>query len=185
MMEQTKPVLPQDIPQEQIPGQQEADIKKLMKEAIELLYDDQLENITKMLGNALPEQLPQKISLVINQTLKRLDKTNGGLPLETAATVGSQLLQHIIEDFVADGIIEEVTAQQMMEAISLTISDYAKANGIPQEQVDELVNAMKAQDQGQPQPPQGQPPQGQLQPQSSQGQPPQGQSQPQPLLGAV
>ena len=169
-MQEVKPTVPEDIQ-----PQQGAGVEGLIKQAVKLLYDDQLKNVTKMLGNATPEQLPESLALVITETLKKLEKDNGGLSLEVAAQVGMQLLQYIIEDFVTDGIIKEVNSNQVKLAMAAAVKRYGKSKGIPNEEIEALVKEMaKLEQQAMPQqqPQQGmmqQPQQGAAQQQQPQG----------------
>lgn len=144
-MEQPKPTLPEDIEAES----GNTDIKQLTGKAIDILYDEQFNNVKKSIENTQPEQLPEKIAFFISNTLLKIDaeqKTD----LQTITQVGLKLIQHFIEDFIADGIIEELTGEQAMAAMGLTMRSFAQGKGIPEEQVDELIKQLQSHDMKKP-----------------------------------
>ena len=118
---------PQSQPQQGSDYEVSEQARPFVRRAIEILYRDNFENLVEMIRSSWPDGLSSALSTAINTTLKKL-KQEMQMPPEIAAEVGIALFAMILEDMVTGGTIEQLSEQQMSDALGKTIKDYMDAN---------------------------------------------------------
>ena len=112
-------------------GNEDPDIspqaQPFIKRGVEILYRDNFEKLVQMIKGAGPDGLGASMSTAINTTMEKL-KQEGQMPPDVAVEVGATLFTMLLEDLVSGGTIEQISEQQMADAIGQTLRDYADAN---------------------------------------------------------
>ena len=116
--------------EQQIPETPEG--TQLYNQAIELLYGQKYETISKSLQGKKDVQVSTGLANIVMSAIQRLSKDTGQkLGPKLATEVGFRLLKALMEDMVADGIIEPLNQKQFTVAVADMIDRYGKFAKIP------------------------------------------------------
>ncbi len=136
---------------EEIPASEEGE--KLYQKAIVLLYDKNFDNLKAMFKDITPDQIPNNLSAAINGVLDRMESDRPDITIEVVAEVGFRLLEALVVDLSDLGLLEGMTRQHFLGAISDVINDYAlnHKDKISPEQVQQFLQQLGNSEQQQPQ----------------------------------
>jgi len=97
----------------------------LYNRAINLMYDENFDKLTKMFEGIQPQQIPNLLSEATNTVLMKMEQDNPGLTLDVIAEVGFRLLEALVADLTELGLLEGMTREHYIGAIADIINDYA------------------------------------------------------------
>lgn len=107
------------------PEQPAAGTEELRDRAIQKLYGENLEQMFDMFEANGPDKFARSMSVAVNGALEFLENEPGGITHEQAAEVGMDLMMKLLEDVIGEGVMPDVTLEQVQQTIPAIMVMYA------------------------------------------------------------
>lgn len=110
----------------QRPATQE-EFESLRDQAIQLVYGDRFDQLVAMFQKNGPEKFARSMAIAVNTPITELEK-QGPIDHVTATKVGMAIYMRLLEDMIAGGVVEGVTAEQVSESLPAILVMYADSH---------------------------------------------------------
>lgn len=136
-----QPAGPEGQPAE--PGNM-ASFEELRDRGVQRLYGENFDQLINMFQTNGASQFPRSMAIAVNSTLDYLEQDGGNLPKEMAAKVGMDIMMKLLEDIIGDGVVPDVTLEQVQQAFPAILVMYADAHPeVSKQDVQDLVKEVQ------------------------------------------
>jgi len=121
-----------------------ASFEELRDQGIQRLYGDNFDQMIAMFETNGAANFPKSMAVAVNSTIEYLEQENGKLAPEQAAEVGMDVMMKLLEDIIGNGVVPDVTLEQVQQAFPAILVMYADARPeVSKQDVQQLVEEVQ------------------------------------------